>query len=120
MNDSVPIRYLGFWDVPRNFLVRHAGELYLFDCPFDEKLDDYPDAYTVYVLPEMSREQIDEDWAGLPNKALRKVGVIPIASVRFDPTKRKEIGAEVFASLLPSPPSVNGTAAHADTPARIS
>ena len=120
MKGMIPIRYLGFWDVPRNFLVRHAGDLYLFDCPFNDDIDDYPESYAVYVLPEMTRDEIDEDWAGLPGKALRKVGVVPIAAVRFDPTKRLEIGAEVFDLLAAKLPSANGTAAHAEAPARIS
>ncbi|MBY0513589.1 MAG: hypothetical protein K2P78_06720 [Gemmataceae bacterium] len=112
MSDWVPIRYLGFWDVPRNFLVRYAGELLLFDCPFSEALDDYPDTYAVYVLPEMSRDEIDQDWAGLPDKALRKVGDVPIAAVTFDPTMRTAIRAEVLDLL----PHANGTPAHADAP----
>ena len=116
MCDWIPIRYLGFWDVPRNFLVRFSGDLYLFDCPFDEEGDEYPEYYSVYILPEMSREQIDADWVGLPARALRKTGVVPIDSVRFDPTKRKEIGAEVFDLLAVNAPSANGTAAHAPVP----
>ena len=51
MNNAVPIEYLGFWDVPRNFLVRFQGKSYLFDCPFDDDLDDYPESYSVYSFP---------------------------------------------------------------------
>ena len=120
MMKMIPIEYLGFWDVPRNFLVRFAGQLYLFDCPFDDDLDDYPEAYAVYVLSEMSREKIDEGWAGLPAKALHKVGILPIASVRFDPTKRQEIGAEAFELLAANAPSANGAMAHGEAPVRIS
>ena len=110
MSEWVPIRYLGFWDVPRNFLVRWRGELYLFDCPFDEQLDDYPDAYTVYTLPELPQEEIDADWTALPDKAPRKVGTVPIAAGRFDPTRRNAIGAEAFDALT-SPPA-NGAHGH--------
>jgi hypothetical protein len=115
VSEMVPIRYLGFWDVPRNFLVRHDGELLLFDCPFSDELDDYPDVYSVYALPEMSREEIDADWPGLPAKANRKLGDVPIARVRFDATLRKEIGGEVF-QLLHSLSATNVTRSH---PARL-
>jgi len=112
MNEWVPIRYLGFWDVPRNFLVCYQGEQYLFDCPFSEELDDYPDHYTVYVLPELSSEEIDANWAALPGKAIRQVGEVPITAVRFDPSRRKAIGAEVFDGL-PVSSSANGEQSHA-------
>jgi hypothetical protein len=119
MSEWLPIRYLGFWDVPRNFLVRYQRELYLFDCPFREELDDYPDSYAVYVLPDLSADEIDADWAALPGKAVRKVGDIPITDVRFDPTRRKAIGAEVFDALVPDS-SANGEHSHAKprSPAR--
>ena len=119
MSEMVPIRYLGFWDVPRNFLVRWGGELYLFDCPFDEQLDDYPDVYTVYALPELPKEEIDADWTVLPGKATRKVGTVPIAAVRFDPTRRKAIGAEVLDALPPSPAPANGTHGRAQSSSPI-
>ena len=31
MNRHVPISYRDFWDVPRVFLARHEGRVYLFD-----------------------------------------------------------------------------------------
>jgi len=117
MSEWVPIRYLGFWDVPRNFLVRHDGELLLFNCPFSEELDDYPETYAVYVLPEMTREEIDRDWVGLPDQAIRNLGDVPISAVQFDPTRRKEIRSDIFDRLLPVTPSANGAPQHADTPA---
>jgi hypothetical protein len=115
MNDWVPIRYLGFWDVPRNFLVRFGGEFLLFDCPFDENIDDYPDAYSVYALPEMTDAEIDTDWAGLPTRATRSLGTVPISAVTFDETRRKAIRADVFDRLGISPTPLNGRAAHVDS-----
>ncbi len=106
MSEWVPIRYLGFWDVPRNFLVRWQGTLYLFDCPFDEELDDYPEVYAVYSLPELSQDEIDASWVALPSKATRRVGTVPINTVRFDATKRKEIDATVLDELLAVPAPV--------------
>ena len=40
----VPILDYGdFYDIPHQFLVMWRGRLILFDGPFDEALDDYPD-----------------------------------------------------------------------------
>jgi len=44
------------------------------------------------------------------------VADIPVAAVRFDPTRRKEIGAEVFDRLAPARPPAHGTPDHADLP----
>src|SRR5438105_5947483 len=114
MSDWVRVRYLGFWDVPRNFLVRFGGEFLLFDCPFSEELDDYPDEYAVYSLPQLSDAEIDADWAGLPAKATRRLGSVPVAAVQFDPTRRRAIRSDVFARLGLPAATVNGSPAHAD------
>jgi hypothetical protein len=92
-HDSVwaPIRYRDFWDVPRIFLVSYRGQLFLFDCPFDETLEDFPDLYHVYVMPALGEDELSGSWAGLALKAIRHVGDVPIAQVRFDQTKRQGI-----------------------------
>lgn len=103
MSDWIPIRYLGFWDVPRNFLVRWNEELLLFDCPFDDELDDYPDDYTVYQMPELLVRDIESNWAALPDKAVRVIGTVAVAAVQFDGTKRRAIQTGVFARLVSTP-----------------
>lgn len=102
MTQMLPIRYRGFWDVPRIFLARHANRLYLFDCPFSEQLDDYPDDFTVYLLPEIPDAAIPTDWTTLPERAVQKVGEVPVSAVRFDPTKRAAISADVFDAIRPA------------------
>ena len=119
MRELIPIRYLGFWDVPRNFLVRHEGELYLFDCPFNEADDDYSASYAVYLLPELSPAEIESDWSALPGKAIRKVGDVAVADVRFDPTRRKAVGVEVFDTIAPIA-SANGEQTNAKPRSRVS
>lgn len=111
MTEWVPIRYRGYWDVPRIFLVRFGGTLYLFDCPFSEALDDYPDVYSVFTLPDLPDDEIPDDWTTLPARATRLVGEVPVAAIRFDPTRRQAIGAEVFDTL--APPPANGEYVHA-------
>jgi hypothetical protein len=48
----VRFRYVDFYDVPRAIVLSYKGKLLLLDSPFDDKLDDYPDSYSVYELPE--------------------------------------------------------------------
>ncbi len=116
MMTEVPIRYRGFWTVPRIFLVRHLGLLYLFDCPFSEELDDYPDVYSVYTLPDIPDEDTPNDWTTLVPRATAYLGTVPVKEVRFDPTRRKTIGAEVF-DLIPQPAApANGAGRHVTAP----
>jgi hypothetical protein len=98
-NDWISIRYLGFWDVPLNFLVRWDDHLLLFDCPFDEELDDYPDHYTVYDMPELMVKDIEGSWDLLPQKAMSKIGTVSKTDVTFDGTRRKAIRSEVLQRL---------------------
>ena len=62
-----PIRYRDFYDVPRIFLANYRGRLYLFDCPFDEETEDFPDFYHVYTMPPIPDE--DELTAMTPEDA---------------------------------------------------
>src|SRR5438045_3674642 len=95
----IPIRYRDFWDVPRIFLARQGNETYLFDCPFDEQLEDFPDAYKVYLMPEIPDEDLPVDWTPLYDRALRYLGEVPLGHVRFDATRRKFIDPTVLTGL---------------------
>ena len=96
MNDQSPIRYRGFWDVPRIFLVLHGHHTFLFDCAFDEELEDYPDNYKVYTMPDVPDEELPTDWTLLLDRATRYLGTVPVKQVRFDPTVRKSINTAIF------------------------
>jgi hypothetical protein len=96
MNQQMPIRYKGFWDVPRIFLVQHGTQTFLFDCAFDEDLDDYPDNFKVYAMPEVPDAELPKDWTLLLERALRYLGEIPVHQVDFDATRRKSINATIF------------------------
>lgn len=114
------IKYREFWDIPRIFFVEHSSSLYLFDCPFDETLDDYPESYQVFLMPALSEADFAGSWAGLWRRAVKKVGEIPVSAVRFDPTKRAAIDADTFASIRSSAAPVNGSQSHAQHPSPIS
>lgn len=97
----LPIRYLGFHDVPRAFVVEHAGAAYLFDCPFDDAPDEYPPHYRVYrLLPSAPLDA--DDWTGLASHG-RFIGRIGVAQVRFDEMRRKAVDASVLRALTPQP-----------------
>ncbi len=100
MSEMLPIDYRGFYDVPRNFLVKHRGVQFLFSCPFDEDEDRYPESYKVYVLDRIQEQHLQADWEDLPAKASQLLGAVPVSDVRFDPTRRKEIDAAVLDNLL--------------------
>src|SRR5262245_12330950 len=90
-----PIRYRDFWDVPRLFAVEHRGSLYIFDCPFDEKLDEYRESYTIYrVLGATFAGTRSMAWAQLISSG-QQVGKCAVSDVRFDPTRRKSIDDSV-------------------------
>lgn len=99
MGDKLAIRYRDFYDVPRIFLVNHRGTLYLFDCPFDQELDEYPDTYKVFVLPPDSGLDLGGSWDNLASRATSYLGEVPVKSVQFDSTKRREIDADVIDEL---------------------
>jgi hypothetical protein len=100
MSQRTPIKYLGFHDVPRNFIVRYHGQTLLFDCPFDEDLDDYPDQYKVFVLPTLKDEELPKDWTILPELAIAYLGETPIERVLFDQTKRQSIDSAILDELI--------------------
>lgn len=105
MSVPVPIKYLGYYDVPRNFIVRYRGNTLLFDCAFDETLDDYWEYYKVYVLPPLRDEELPKDWTTLPARATGYLGQVPIGRVQFDPSRRKSIDSAVLDELLAHQPA---------------
>ncbi len=99
----VSIRYRDFYDLPRIFIASYEGRQYLFDCPFDDALDDYPESYRVYQLPLLSEAELQGSWEHLSARAIDFLGTLPLAAVQFDPTKRACINAAVFTSLSRQP-----------------
>jgi hypothetical protein len=99
MSTWAPIRYRGFWDVPRIFLVTDCGRHLLFDCPFDETIEDFPDDYRVYLMPPITEEELAGSWDQLSERALQYLGKVSIGKVRFDPSKRREIDTAILEDL---------------------
>jgi len=94
------ISYRDFYDVPRIFIATHDGKLYLFDCPFNDELDDYLDRYRVYRLPAISEDELQGTWGRLPERAVSLLGEIPVSAVQFDITKRNSINTALLDELI--------------------
>ena len=100
MVTMVKFRYGGYWDVPRDIVFRYRDQLFLFLSSFDEDLDEYPDDYSVYRVPTSYPSSEIESWMYVPTESFTYLGQIPIRSVTFDATLRKELDASVLDPLI--------------------
>ncbi|MGA2877084.1 MAG: hypothetical protein ABSE82_16325 [Nitrososphaerales archaeon] len=99
--EIVPFRYGGFWDVPRPILLRYREMTLLLQSPFDDRMDEYSNVYSVYEVPDaISKSVLGGDWAPLEGAELRFVGEIPISTVAFDPTKRRTLDSSCLEHLF--------------------
>ena len=100
--EIIPFRYSGFWDVPRYILLRYRERTLLLQSPFDESMDEYPDEYFVYQVPDtISQAVLGGDWALLHEAELHFIGKMPISTVAFDPTKRRTLDSCCLEGLFP-------------------
>jgi len=101
MADMIPFRYGAFWDVPRSILVQYGGKVLYLQSPFNDDLDEYPDAYSVYVVPDAIGELVMiGDWTLLHQSPLSFVGQIQISAVTFDSTYRRSLDPSCLENLL--------------------
>lgn len=95
------IAYRDFYDVPRIFLVVVDGRTVLFDCPFDEALDEYPYDYRVYQLRGLGIHELPHDWNELLDQQKADYrGSVPVHNVMFDASKRKQIKCVELGRLI--------------------
>lgn len=98
--NKLPIIYSGYWDAPLAFVVSYKAETYLFwRGGFDDDLDDYPSKYQVFLVQDVSLEQVKEDWHIMWKTEQKFVGKIHYNEVEFDATHRKEIDSSTFDKL---------------------
>lgn len=94
------MKYRDFWDVPRSVAVEYHDRLLLFDCPFDDELDDYPDAYTVYSLDPSSSDKLNEaSWECLPSLG-KRMGTVSLTSLEFDESRRQAVSERSLTRAL--------------------
>src|SRR5215468_840736 len=96
----VPFRYGEFYDVPRLIALLYRGKVLLLQSAFGEALDEYPEVYSVYELPESTAPLLDGSWRFLANTESTLLGEIPVKAVTFDSTKRKTLDPAVLNPLL--------------------
>lgn len=97
---TTKILYSGFHDAPLAFTVRHSGVHFLFWREFDENLDEYEDAYRVFVLPNIPDREIKKSWTTLRSKVKSYLGKVAVRDVAFDPTKRRELQTSILDVLI--------------------
>ncbi len=100
MSSAAPFVYREFYDVPRFLVVTYRRQQFLFESAFDDDLDDYPDVYQVFLLRDVSENELKGSWVHLSEKAQAYLGKAPVKDVRFDPTLRREIETDVLEGLL--------------------
>ena len=94
------IAYREFHDVPRAVVLRYQQQTYYLDCPFDELRDDYAPDYEVYLMPDLSVAELGGSWESLAKRATRRLGSIPVESIRFDETRRRQLDWESLKLLV--------------------
>ena len=101
MSEMVTFHYTEFYDVPRAIVLRYRNKLILLQSAFDDELDDYPDSYSVYELPDSVEELATcGSWTFMEHEGLKLLGQVSIQSVRFDSTKRQTMDACVLENLI--------------------
>lgn len=95
-----PIHYREFYDVPRIFLVRSAEGSLLFESKFDSDADEYETEYTVYRMAS-DFEPTAGSWDRINERSLERIGIIPVAEVEFDETRRRSVNIDKIRGLLP-------------------
>jgi hypothetical protein len=93
------IKYFSFWDVPRTFAFEYSGKVYLLTSEFDDALDEYPDDYEVFVVSGIENLSKVSDWKCIEPLPKTSVGRVPVASVRFDESRRKYVDGSFLGAI---------------------
>ena len=96
MGSQVKIAYSGFWDRPLALVVRHRGIQLYFRREFDERADDYQDTYKIFILPNLSDNEINASWGTLYQKTTRYLGQMAVREVVFDPSFRESVSTDTL------------------------
>ena len=101
MSNWQNIKYHAFWDQPRTFHTLDGEKIFLFDCQFDEQLDDYPSFYNVYQISSLELSDLPALWVRLEENKLRLLGTLKISQSAFDQTLRKKVDLNILSQLIP-------------------
>jgi hypothetical protein len=104
VKEPIEIQYRDFYDVPRVFVTTYKGVQYLFDGSFDDAMDDYPNHYRVYVLPNLSPAELNGPWTDLASRSTASLGTMATSEIVFDASRRKYIEAGALHGLIQGQP----------------
>ena len=82
--------------MPRIFLAETRDRVFLFDCPFNEKKDEYEDTFKVYLMPRLGEKELAGSWKNLPQRATQLLGEVGTAEVELDTTLRQQVNLEIL------------------------
>ncbi len=101
MTNGIPIISYGcFHDVPRIFLIRYQAKLLLFESRFSKETDDYETLFRVYLMPELTKEQIKQSGDRLSSLSEKLIGCLPVKQIKFDETLREFVSEDSLRSLV--------------------
>lgn len=81
-------------------MTTYRGKQFVFVCDFDDDLDDYPEDYTVYLLPNIPESTVMADFRSAFSSVITHLGYVPVKLVKFDSTRRREIDTGVLDELI--------------------
>jgi len=82
------------------FLVSFEESSFLFDCTFDQEIEDFSNEYDVYLMSPLDDNDLAGSWDRLIEKSIRLLGKIRVNDVRFDETRRSFIDGEAIRKLM--------------------
>jgi len=98
---SVVFDYSGFHDVPLGVVFRYKETIFLLLREFNEENDEYETEYSVYTVPESAIKKVKkQSWDFALSNDKKLIGRVPIASVRFDSSKRKRLDPQIVDDLI--------------------
>lgn len=100
MAAKVPFIYREFYDVPRLIILWRGNLRILLESAFDTEADEYSDTYKVFVLPNISEEDLKGSWEALASTATGLLGEIPVNAFDIDPSRLKELDPVLVDNLL--------------------
>lgn len=96
MAPSIPVHdrftilaYRGFYDVPRLMLAEDERNVrWIFECLFDDTLDEYSVTYTVYPVGAEEPPATSVLQRHYDDPPANAIDALPVSRFRFDPTAR--------------------------------
>ncbi len=82
MPEMTTFKYGGFYDVPRCISLQYRGFHFLLQSWFDEEIDEYPEVYSVSIVPP-SANALTPCSPEFLSETMTCVGYLPIVGCGF-------------------------------------